>query len=215
MTGRTAPQPPPPAAPPSPQELSRLERENAALTTQLQNQALRQAVAGGPGEDGARQPMGVVKNPDGRIVVTGRDGRQVIIDPKVVTDEDAVQHMVQTALEPPRVREPSRGPSNGDVAIVGIIFPCLVVIMLVVWRIVATSKRQGSGAAAAAVPAELAGRLARIEQAIEAVAIEVERISESERYSARLLTERLPEPAAANGQGAARPLSAPTLDATR
>ena len=40
---------------------------------------------------------------------------------------------------------------------------------------------------------QLAGRLARIEQAIEAVAIEVERIAESERYSARLLTERLPE----------------------
>jgi len=40
---------------------------------------------------------------------------------------------------------------------------------------------------------ELTSRLDRIEQAIETMAIEVERVSEAQRYSARLLTERLPE----------------------
>ena len=63
-------------------------------------------------------------------------------------------------------------------------------------------------AAPAGPSPELAGRLARIEQAIEAVAIEVERISESERYSARLLTERLPERAPAQA-------AHPTADAVR
>lgn len=156
-----------------------------------------------PGRPGS---VSVIKNGAGNVVVTTGDGRVVTIDPRAGLDAYAVQSLVQTALAPPPVPRPS-GPSGGDVAIVAIIFPCLIVIMLIVWRIVATAKR--AGAAVAEVPGELAGRLARIEQAIEAVAIEVERISESERYSARLLTERLP--AVAHGQ----PAATPTADVVR
>ena len=36
-------------------------------------------------------------------------------------------------------------------------------------------------------------RLRRIEAVVETMAVEVERVSEAQRYSARLLTERLPE----------------------
>jgi hypothetical protein len=39
------------------------------------------------------------------------------------------------------------------------------------------------------IPAEVAGRLERMEQALEAVAIEVERISEGQRFTTRLLSE--------------------------
>ena len=39
------------------------------------------------------------------------------------------------------------------------------------------------------VPPEVTGRLERIEQAIEAVAIEVERISEGQRFTTKLLSE--------------------------
>lgn len=43
----------------------------------------------------------------------------------------------------------------------------------------------------------LEGRLERVEQAIDAVAVEVERIGEAHRFTAKLLTERLePLPAA-------------------
>jgi hypothetical protein len=37
---------------------------------------------------------------------------------------------------------------------------------------------------------EITSRLERIEQAVEAIAIEVERIAEAQRYSAKLLTEQ-------------------------
>jgi hypothetical protein len=37
-------------------------------------------------------------------------------------------------------------------------------------------------------------RLGRIEQAIDAMALEVERASEANRYAARLLAERIPDP---------------------
>jgi hypothetical protein len=39
-------------------------------------------------------------------------------------------------------------------------------------------------------PADVTARLERIEQAVEAVAIEVERIAEGQRFSARLLAEQ-------------------------
>jgi hypothetical protein len=42
----------------------------------------------------------------------------------------------------------------------------------------------------AVMPTEASARLERIEQAVEAVAIEVERIAEAQRYSARLLSEQ-------------------------
>jgi hypothetical protein len=41
----------------------------------------------------------------------------------------------------------------------------------------------------AAVPPEVTGRLERIEQAVEAIAIEVERISEGQRFTTKLLSE--------------------------
>src|SRR5438105_3174778 len=46
---------------------------------------------------------------------------------------------------------------------------------------------------AAPLDQEVVRRLDRIEQAIETMAVEVERVSEAQRYSARLLTERLPD----------------------
>lgn len=40
------------------------------------------------------------------------------------------------------------------------------------------------------IPQEVADRLARMEQAIDAVAVEVERIAEAQRFTTRLLSER-------------------------
>ena len=46
------------------------------------------------------------------------------------------------------------------------------------------------GAPAAALPPEVTAHMERLEQAVEAVAIEVERISEGQRYTTKLLAER-------------------------
>lgn len=45
---------------------------------------------------------------------------------------------------------------------------------------------------ARALPDETNERLLRIEQAVDAIAIEVERMSESQRFTQRILAERLP-----------------------
>ena len=48
------------------------------------------------------------------------------------------------------------------------------------------------------LPPETAGRLERIEQAVEAIAVEVERVSEGQRFVTRLMTESKRAPALEN-----------------
>lgn len=45
-----------------------------------------------------------------------------------------------------------------------------------------------------AIPAEVTARLERMEQAIDSIAIEVERISEAQRFTTKLLSERSAPP---------------------
>ena len=66
-------------------------------------------------------------------------------------------------------------------------------IVLVVWLLL-SHRRRTSGPAATTAQSE--ARMARIENAIESVAVEVERISEGQRYTSRMLAE-----------GAAAPMS--------
>jgi hypothetical protein len=62
--------------------------------------------------------------------------------------------------------------------------------------------------AAAQPSAEQVERMSRIEQAVDAVALEVERVGEAQRYQARVLAEANLMPALAPGQMAAEPIRA-------
>jgi len=53
---------------------------------------------------------------------------------------------------------------------------------------------------------ESAARLERMEQAVEAVAIEIERISEGQRFVTQLMAKREQVPAIGVGQAAAEPI---------
>lgn len=53
----------------------------------------------------------------------------------------------------------------------------------------AYAKRIEQRGAAPQVPNEVAARLERMEQAIDAIAVEVERISEGQRFTTKLLTD--------------------------
>ena len=53
----------------------------------------------------------------------------------------------------------------------------------------AYSRRMDADARNPRIPDEVASRLERMEQALEAVAIEVERISEGQRFTTKLLSE--------------------------
>jgi hypothetical protein len=54
----------------------------------------------------------------------------------------------------------------------------------------AYARRLEAEAVPARVPSEVVARLERMEQAIDAIALEVERIAEGQRFTARLLSEQ-------------------------
>lgn len=65
----------------------------------------------------------------------------------------------------------------------------------------AYARRMERGDAAGRIPSEVTARLERMEQAIDSIAVEVERISEGQRFTTKLLSER----AASSGPGSAAP----------
>lgn len=72
----------------------------------------------------------------------------------------------------------------GIVSVVGIIAWTVRGVVEAVMRRVDTRK------ASASLPPMMDDRLARIEQAVDAIAVEVERVSEAQRFTTRLLSER-------------------------
>jgi hypothetical protein len=54
----------------------------------------------------------------------------------------------------------------------------------------AYAKRLGQEPNQAALPPEVTARLERMEQALDSIAVEVERISEGQRFTTKLLSER-------------------------
>ena len=64
------------------------------------------------------------------------------------------------------------------------------VIVVLCFPIIRSWMRRLEARQAAKVPGDMSARLARIESAVESIAIEVERISENQRYLTKLQTEQ-------------------------
>ncbi len=80
----------------------------------------------------------------------------------------------------------------GAIEICEAFFATVAVIALGVPIIRAITRRleRGSQAALQQPPAEVLTRLERIEQGVEAIAVEVERIAEAQRFSAKLMADQ-------------------------
>ncbi len=130
------------------------------------------------------------------------DGRIMAVDQMLAGN--AVQ-IAQAAAIPGAVVEQPRPINQGppeDAYVLGGIFMIIVLLPLSI----AFARRiwRRSAAVVTSFPRELAERLSRMEQAVEATAVEVERIGEGQRFLTRLFTEG--EGARAIGAGAAQPL---------
>ena len=67
----------------------------------------------------------------------------------------------------------------------------IVPITAIGWPLArAYAKRMEQGGVAGRVPGEVTARLERMEQAIDSIAVEVERISEGQRFTTKLLSDR-------------------------
>jgi hypothetical protein len=67
-----------------------------------------------------------------------------------------------------------------------------IVALAVVFPFVRAWSRRIENRNAPAMPADVTARLARIEAAVDSIALEVERISESQRFLTKLQAERVP-----------------------
>lgn len=107
------------------------------------------------------------------------------------------------AVPPPRPpQEVWRGPSE-DVMLMGgtltffLILPLVIAYARRLWR--------RGAVVVPPVPAEVTERLSRIEQAVDAIAVEVERVGEGQRYVTQLFSGQAPPRAV--GAGAAEPVA--------
>jgi hypothetical protein len=82
--------------------------------------------------------------------------------------------------------------------IVVVLLPISIAYARRIWR--------RSAAAVAALPRELLDRLNGIEQAVDAIAVEVERVGEGQRYMTRVFNEQGGAGARAIGAGPAEPI---------
>ena len=105
----------------------------------------------------------------GEFVIRGRDGQPVISVPPFRNRDDIPPQAV-------------------DMAIAFFITVAVIIIGLPLARAFARrmDRRTGPGQ----VPPEISSQLSHLNQAVDAIALEVERISEGQRFTARLLSEQ-------------------------
>ena len=100
---------------------------------------------------------------------------------------DASPEAIATALGMPDPRDGGNHSGPFDVAMLGIVMTAVVVIVGLVLRYRGRARNAG---ALSALPADLTQQLSRMEAGIDAMAVEVERISEGQRFTSRLLADR-------------------------
>jgi hypothetical protein len=86
----------------------------------------------------------------------------------------------------------------------------IVVVLLPISLAFARRIWRRGGAVIAALPADVMGRLTRLDQAVDSIAVEVERIGEGQRFMTRLFADKgTPEALPAASQQRAAPASFP------
>lgn len=137
-----------------------------------------------------QSPTGDVAHTGIEQRITALDGRIVAMD-KAIADADA--QVAKAAAVPGAVVEPPpyvhQGPPDevwvlSGIFIVAVLFPISVAYARRIWKRSAT--------VVMSIPKELAERMGRVENAVEATAVEIERIGEGQRFLTRLFTEGTP-----------------------
>lgn len=135
--------------------------------------------------------MGLPASSSQRAVLETRltdiNKRISVVDEMLATNSTA---LAQAAAVPGAIVQPPRVVQQGppeEVYIVGTIF--MVIVLLPLSIALARRIWRRSVTAVTSFPSELVDRLSRMEHAIEATSIEVERIGEGQRFLTRLFTE--------------------------
>jgi hypothetical protein len=145
----------------------RLNRESRVMGLRAELDQLRLKMADVRDGISSGREQDVVRVQDGPVIVTDV--------PATTSTEEAPRFF---GLEPRQFREP---------ALFILLFPLILAFSRWIWRRTpARFNRENE--------LESKAQINRLEQAVESIAIEVERISEAQRFSAKLLAERPKEP---------------------
>lgn len=194
---------PVPPLPGAPATAAQMLEASRAVVRELRNQLSR-------AED-QRQEIQQAMNEDGisaadRAGLEARlkdtDARIVSLDQQIAAADARVAQAAAVpgaTAQPPRVVVQRNGPPEeawvlGGMFIFFVMMPVAVAYARRIWK-------RGT-VASVEMPAELSDRLNRLEQAVDAVAVELERVGEGQRYVTRVFSEQQ----RALGAGAAQPL---------
>jgi hypothetical protein len=147
---------------------------NRALSDAIRNNIQRQLNAAdikGAIAQGVQGGLETPPPPDGgrTFTIRGKDGTQIITIPPHAFDNTI----------PPQVE---------DISIMFFLTIGAIIIFLPLVR--AFARRMDRRAGTAQIPNEVSSQLAHLNQAVDAIALEVERISEGQRFTTRLLSEQ-------------------------
>jgi hypothetical protein len=125
--------------------------------------------------------------------------RQTIQDARIAQEEAGRVTVIAPGVPGVATTQPPWIPADvppraADVAISGMIMLAAIIIGFPIAR--ALARRIDRTGLKPNVPVEVTSQLAQLNQAVEAIAVEVERISEGQRFTTRLLSEQHKLPAA-------------------
>lgn len=134
---------------------------------------------------------------------TGLEARLKVLDQRIVQLESDIAATGQAIAAAPdnllALEQINPNPGGDDWAegmAAGVFSAMLAVAVIYMFRRFRRKRNRGAAKmSAASLPSESAERLERVEHAVEAIAIEIERISEGQRFVTKLLAENHAEPA--------------------
>lgn len=164
---------------------ARAEIQQQLTIKQAQRDALQASIDANPSRPARLELQRQAQRLDREIADLSRAAER--LDAQLTTRD--VQRV--TSVRPPSAdpfdRMDNFNPAPMVIAIVGILFigfPLALTFARLMWR-----RATHAPAATGALSAETARRFDRLEQSVDSIAIEVERISENQRYLTRLLAE--------------------------
>jgi hypothetical protein len=140
--------------------------------------------------------------------IQGMDARIVDLEKSLArADADVAAAAGIPGAIPPDLPEPPRSGPPDEIFVIPIVFTIFVLFPLAI----AWSRRiwKRTGMAVAAIPSAVQERLARLEQNVDTIAIEVERISEGQRFMTKLFSDNAGR---AVGAGAVQPVEVGARD---
>lgn len=165
--------------------------EDAQLDARLEVAAKKAALASLEAQAAGRNANAPAQpgSASGRIVIERDDGTTVTLD------NPTAEQLAQVGVGSSR----NSGAPEGwqAVAITSTVMWALVAMIWMILR----HRRRGAASTPSKQTDEMAARMVRIENAIESVAVEVERISEGQRFTARLLSDGAAVPVSVAARG--------------